>query len=93
MIPQMEAKIACVISLLPRDVATIDPLTSLELIKLGLPPEVLCLLPSLFSQRALEGPSPARADDLPWGLGLLSAGPSWCTSPRLCREPRVSLQC
>lgn len=71
MIPQMEAKIAYVISLLPRDVATIDPLTSLELVRLGLPPEVLCLLPGLFSRWALEGPSCARADDLPWGLALL----------------------
>lgn len=47
----MEAKIARAISLLPRDVVTIDLLTSLELVKLGLPPEVLCLLPSLFSRR------------------------------------------
>lgn len=39
-----------------------------ELVKVGfLPPEVLCLLPSLLS--ALEGPSYVRADDLPWGSG------------------------
>lgn len=88
----MEAKIACIISLLLWDTAAIDPLRSLELVKVGfLPPEVLCLLPSLLS--ALEGPSYARPVTYPGGLVLLSAGPSWCASPMLCREPRVCLQC
>lgn len=61
----MEAKIASEPSLLPRELATIDPLTrSLELVGAG-------------AARGALPPPHAMAPEHPWGLVLAAAKPAW----------------
>ena len=54
-------------------------------------PEMLCLLPWLISRGALGGPPRATADDLPWGLVLPAAGPSWAGIPQALQRAQGEL--